>query len=69
MLARPSAPQTYRYKITQQTGMATQMQLEVVVAGIAWLPTSCEAEAAIKRVNKDENGKRKLFLYPCCLKY
>ena len=45
--------------------MATQMQLEVVVAGIAWLPTSCEAEAAIKRVNKDENGKRKLFLYPC----
>ena len=20
------------------------------------------------RVNKDENGKRKLFLYPCCLK-
>ena len=49
--------------------MATQMQLEVVVVGIAWLPTSCEAEAAIKRVNKDENGKRKLFLYPCCLKY
>ena len=22
-----------------------------------------------QRVNKDENRKRKLFLYPCCLKY
>ena len=21
------------------------------------------------RVNKDENGKQKVFLYPCCLKY
>ena len=21
------------------------------------------------RVNKDENGKRKMFPYPCCLKY
>ena len=21
------------------------------------------------KVNKDENGKRELFLYPCCLKY
>ena len=30
---RPSAPQAYQYEITQSTGMATQMQLEVILAG------------------------------------
>ena len=30
---RPSAPQAYQCKITQSTGMATQMQLEVILAG------------------------------------
>ena len=29
----PSAPQAYQCKITQSTGMATQMQLEVILAG------------------------------------
>ena len=32
---RPSAPQAYQCKITQSTGMATQMQLEVILAEIA----------------------------------
>ena len=31
--AHPSAPQAYKCKITQITGMATQMQLEVILAG------------------------------------
>ena len=30
---RPSAPQAYQCKITQSTGMATQMQLKVILAG------------------------------------
>ena len=30
---RPSAPQAYQCKITQSTGMATQMQLEIILAG------------------------------------
>ena len=30
---RPSAPQVYQCKITQSTGMATQMQLEVILTG------------------------------------
>ena len=30
---RPSAPQAYQWKITQSTGMATQMQLEIILAG------------------------------------
>ena len=30
---RPSAPQVYQCKITQSTGMATQMQLEAILAG------------------------------------
>ena len=30
---RPSAPQAYQCKITQPTGMATQMQLKVILAG------------------------------------
>ena len=33
--ARPSAPQTYQCKITQSTGMAAQMQLQVFWRGIA----------------------------------
>ena len=66
--ARPSAPQVYQCKITQRTGMATQMQFEVILAGnrvatrVLWSRDNL-------RVNEDENGKRKLFLYPCCLKY
>ena len=31
--ARPSTPEVYQCKITQSTGMATQMQLEVILAG------------------------------------
>ena len=45
--------------------MATQMQLEVILAGNRTARDPCH----ILRVNKDENGKWKLFLYPCCLKY
>ena len=30
---RPSAPRAYQCKITQSTGMATQVQLEVILAG------------------------------------
>ena len=45
--------------------METQMQLEVTLTG------NCIATRVLwsrdnQRVNKDENGKRKLFLYPCC---
>ena len=45
--------------------MATQMQLEVILAGNR-IATGVRDR---KRVDKDENGKRKLFLYLCCLKY
>ena len=31
--ARPSAPQAYQCEITQETAMASQMQLEVISAG------------------------------------
>ena len=31
--ARPSAPQVYQCKITQSTVFATQMQLEIILAG------------------------------------
>ena len=41
--------------------MATQMQLEVILTGVLWRIDN-------KTVDKDENGKRKLFLYTCCLK-
>ena len=30
---RPSAPHAYQCKITQSTGMTTQMQLEVILPG------------------------------------
>ena len=30
---RPSAPQAYQCKITRSTGMATQIQIEVILAG------------------------------------
>ena len=30
---RPSAPQAYQCKISQSTGIATQLQLEVILAG------------------------------------
>ena len=30
---RPSAPQAYQYKITQSTGMASQMRLEGILTG------------------------------------
>ena len=30
---RPTAPQAYQCKISQSTGMATQMQLEVMLTG------------------------------------
>ena len=48
--------------------MATQMQLEVFWAGNP-IATGVLLSRDNKRVNKDENRKRKLFLYPCCLKY
>ena len=61
---RPSTPQAYQCKITQSTGVATQMQREVVFAG-----NRIATRITPERVNKDENGKRELFLYPCYLKY
>ena len=46
--------------------MATQMQLKVILAENR---IAIEVLLSRDRVNKDENLKRKLFLYPCCLKY
>ena len=48
--------------------MATQMQLEVILAGNQ-IATSVLWSRDNLRVNKDENGKRKLSLYPICRKY
>ena len=45
--------------------MATQMQLGVILAGS---PIATRALHNL-RVNKDESGKQKLFLYPCFLEY
>ena len=47
--------------------MATQMKLEVILAGNR-IATRVFVETT-KGVNKQENGKRELFPYPCCLKY
>ena len=66
---RPSAPQAYQCKITQSTDMVTQMQLEVILAGNRIYSHRRLVSRDNKRVNKEENGKRKLFLDPCCLKY
>ena len=43
-------------------------QLEVILAGNR-IATSVLGSRDNYRANKDENGKRKLFLYLCCLKY
>ena len=48
--------------------MATQMQLEVILAGNQ-IATSVLWSRDNLRVNKNENGKRKLSLYPICRKY
>ena len=55
---RPSAPQAYQCKITPSTGMETQMQLEVILAGNRQPPASCKAET-----------KKESIKYPYCLKY
>ena len=47
--------------------MATQLQMEIFRREIAWPTASCEAETIQDSLR--QNGKRKLFLYPCCLKY
>ena len=65
---RPSAPQAYQCKITQSTGLVTQMQLAVILAGNRIATRVLVKQRQLKSL-KDENGKRKLFLYPWCLKY
>ena len=49
--------------------MVTQMQFEVILAGNRIYSHRRLVSRDNKRVNKDENGKRKLFLGPSCLKY
>ena len=49
--------------------MVTQMQFEVILAGNRIYSHRRLVSRDNKRVNKDENGKRKLFLYLCGLKY
>ena len=54
---RLSTPQAYRCKITQPTGMATQMQLEVILAGNRIATASCEAETTKESIKtKMESG-------------
>ena len=48
--------------------MATQMQFEVILEGNR-IAARVLRSTENNRVNRDENRKRKLFLYPCCLKY
>ena len=56
---RPSAPQAYQCKITQPTGMATQMQLEVILAGnhianrILWSRLTTEESIKTKRESRN----------------
>ena len=47
--------------------MVTQMQLEVILAGNRIYSHRRLVSRGNNRVNKEENGKRKLFLDPCCL--
>ena len=49
--------------------MVTQMQLEVILAGNRMYSHRRLVSRDNNRVNKEENGKRKLFLDPCCLTY
>ena len=48
--------------------MATQMQLEVILTGNRIVTRVLKSRVSL-RVNKNETGKRKLFLYLCFLKY
>ena len=62
---RPTAqatvrPQEYRCKITQSTGMATQMQLEVILAG-NHIATILGDPGAVSRVGR--KGRTKVFKY------
>ena len=56
---RPSAPQTDQCKITQPTGMATQMHLEVILAGnrIATRVSPCLVKQ--RRLKSQQRRKRK----------
>ena len=54
---RPSAPQAYQCEITQSTGMATQMQLEVMLAGNRIATRVCKAEATKESIKtKPKSG-------------
>ena len=54
---RPSAPQAYQCKISQSTGMATQMQLEVILAGNRIATRVCKAEATKESIKtKPKSG-------------
>ena len=54
---RLSAPQAYQCKITQLTGMATQMQLEVILAGNRIATRVCKAEATKESIKtKPKSG-------------
>ena len=53
---RPSAPQAYQSKIIQSTGMSTQTQLEVFLAGNRIATLSCEAKTTKESIKtKTEN--------------
>ena len=60
---RPSVLKAYQCKITQSTGMPTQIQLEVIFAenGIATRARVLQGTDK-QRVNKDETGKRNVSL-------
>ena len=51
----PSAPQAYQCKITQSTGMATQMQLEVILAGNRMATRVLTTRESIKTKTKNGN--------------
>ena len=56
---RPTVRTTgiYQYKISQSTGMATQMQLDVILAGNRIAPASCKAETTKESIKtKTESG-------------
>ena len=63
-----SASQAYQCKITQSTGMPTQMKLDIFFAGTLHGQPRLMKQRQLKSQQRS-HGKRKLFLYQCCLKY
>ena len=66
---RPSITGNYKVKKLNQQVWQPKYNSRFNWREIAQPPAFCKAATTKESIIQDENGKRKLFLYPCCLKY